>query len=502
MVKRTLIKTNSYQDSIELMKISVAVSKIDGVVNASVMMATTLNKAVLEETGMLTPEAEAAGSSDMLIVVEAESDEAANAAFAAAEKAIAGETVTVKNTSQQKLETLAQVTAEEKHLAFISTPGVFAAEEALKALKLGMNVFMFSDNVTIEDEVRLKKYAHEKDLILMGPDCGTAHLNGIPYGFANAVRSGGIGIVGASGTGIQEVMCLVDRFGGGISNVFGTGSHDLSEKVGGISMLDSLECLIRDETTKVIVLISKPPHPAVADKLRHAVLSAGKPTVICFVGNRQSSDGDFSVLTQVDTLEEAAIAAVKLEKGSCVCKPCEKSTAVAADGAWLRGLYSGGTLAYEAIVRLKEKGIKVYSNIALSEEEQLENARYSKQNTVIDMGDDTFTRGKPHPMIDMTARAERIRAEASDPEVKVILLDAVLGYGANLDPAAELCPVISECLAARSDLNFVVEICGTPADPQSSVKQAEAFEHAGATVKFSNIRAVEAAWSLLCRESE
>ena len=137
------------------------------------------------------------------------------------------------------------------NLALISTPGDYAAAEAMKALRLGLNVMMFSDNVPIADEVALKRYARARDLMVMGPDCGTAILNGVPLGFANVVSRGAIGVVGASGTGLQQVTCLSTGSALGVSQAIGAGGHDLRRDVGGITMLQGLEALAADGATKV-----------------------------------------------------------------------------------------------------------------------------------------------------------------------------------------------------------------------------------------------------------
>ncbi len=250
MVMKTFIQSNTYQDSVALMRLSGAVSKMDGITNSSVMMGTPLNKTALEEAGLLTEEAGNAKTSDLILVVEADSEETADSAIKAIKLELEGSVKTSSKDSTKTYRTISK--AKEDHdssnIAFISTPGSFAATEALLALKNGMHPFIFSDNVSIEDEVMLKKFAHQRDLLVMGPDCGTGFLGGVPLGFANSVRRGGIGIIGASGTGTQEVMCTADRLGGGISHAIGIGSHDLSLAVGGISMLDSMDALEQDST--------------------------------------------------------------------------------------------------------------------------------------------------------------------------------------------------------------------------------------------------------------
>src|SRR5690606_14776291 len=125
-------------------------------------------------------------------------------------------------------------------------PGVYAAFEAFRALENNLNVMMFSDNVTVEDEIKLKDLAVKKDLLMMGPDCGTAIINGVGLCFANKIKRGPIGLVAASGTGLQEVTVLIDQFGGGISQAIGVGGRDLSKDVMGRMTLHAINALNAD----------------------------------------------------------------------------------------------------------------------------------------------------------------------------------------------------------------------------------------------------------------
>ena len=331
------------------------------------------------------------------------------------------------------------------NLALISTPGDYAAAEAMKALRLGLNVMLFSDNVGLEDEISLKRYAQGHDLMVMGPDCGTAIVDGIPLGFANAVRRGVIGAVAASGTGLQQVTCLIDRWGQGISQAIGTGGHDLSARVGGITMLQGLKALAADPGTRVVVLISKPPDPEIAARVLAAAEAAGKPIVVSFLGADPATLRRPNV-HPVRTLEDAASLAVALAGGrrpDPETGPAAAASAQLAPGQrYVRGLYSGGTFCYEALLLLTEALGRVASNTPLEPDCRLADVWQSEGHTAIDLGDDVFTRGRPHPMIDQTLRIERIQKEAADPEVAVILFDVVLGYGAHADPAAELGPAL------------------------------------------------------------
>jgi succinyl-CoA synthetase alpha subunit len=370
----------------------------------------------------------------------------------------------------------------------ISVPGEYAAAEAMKALRLGLNVMLFSDNVSGEDEVALKRYARSRGLLVMGPDCGTAIIDGVPLGFANAVRRGAIGVVGASGTGTQQVASLVHRAGAGISHAIGTGGHDLSQEVGGITMLAGLQRLAADKDTKVIVLISKPPAPAVAKAVLAKARTAGKPVVVNFVGSTVDEKG----LHGARTLEEAAQIAVALVTGrkSKPAKPTKvPALRFAKKQRYIRGLFSGGTFCYEASALIGN----AWSNAPVDPSRKLKDVWKSREHTLIDLGDDVFTRGRPHPMIDHRLRNERLLQEAADAEVAVILMDVVLGYGSHPDPAAEMVPAIRRAQeAARKKgraLAIVGAVCGTDEDPQGLERQEAALRDAGMLLETSNARA-------------
>jgi len=498
MVRRAYIKSNTYQDSVSLMRLSSMIAKMDGIGRASVMMGTALNKKVLEEIGMTCPEVEGAQTSDMMLIVEAEDDGFAERAFENIENQLNMESKVKEESGDRLPVSISEVVqaGEGFNLAAISTPGEFAAAEAMKALKNGLNVFLFSDNVSVESEVRLKKYARAHDLLVMGPDCGTSVLRGVPLGFANVVGKGDIGLIGASGTGLQEVACRITQLNGGISNVIGTGSHDLSREVGGISMLQALDLLEADAQTKVVVLVSKPPEKTVAENIAARAAKMRCPVVICFLDAAGLEPAEN--ITVVDTLEQAARAAVALSRGEAV-PGFEVSTYQARlpAGRYLRGLYSGGTLAHEALTILKKHGVHACSNLTADSAYALRDPRESRETCVVDMGDDKFTVGRPHPMIDYGDRIARIRREAASPDVAVFLLDVVLGFGSNADPGGAFAAVIGECRARRPELQFVVHVCGTEDDKQGLKQQCALLEKAGAHVELSHVEAVEKALRLL-----
>jgi succinyl-CoA synthetase alpha subunit len=506
MAQTAKIIRNFYRDSVALMQVSARISKLPGVRQASAVMASANNLALLREAGLLQ-DAVAASPNDLLIALDGDDEKALTAALDDAEGALnqepaASTTDGARDERPRSIE-MGLAAMPAANLVLISTPGDYAAAEALKALRLGLNVMLFSDNVPVADEVALKRYAQAHDLIVMGPDCGTAIVNGIPLGFANAVRRGDIGLVAASGTGLQEVTCLIDRFGGGVSQALGTGGHDLSVKVGGISMLQGLSALAADTATKAIVLISKPPAEEIAELVLARAQSCGKPVIVNFLGADPAlvtAPG----LTAVKTLEDAAIAAARLATG-----PELKSSAAAAievpafarEQRYVRGLFSGGTLCYEATMLLSEVFPDVYSNTPVGAGRSLDDVWKSRAHTLIDLGDDVFTRGRPHPMIDHRLRNERIAIEARDPQTAIILLDVVLGYGSHPDPAGVIAPVIKDAIAqaaaAGRKLMVIGSVCGTAADPQNLTAQQAQLREAGMRLAGSNAAAVRLAANIL-----
>jgi FdrA protein len=504
MASAQRIFPNLYRDSVSLMQLSAKLGALAGVRQASAIMATPGNLDLLREAG-LAPGDVAAGPNDLLVALEGEDEEALGAALAAAEaeltRAPAGPPQGgPRRTPPRSLE-MALQEAATANLALVSTPGDYAAAEAMKALRLGLNVMMFSDNVALDDEIALKRYARSHDLLVMGPDCGTAIIGGVPLGFANVVRRGEIGAIAASGTGLQQVTCLIDRWSQGISQAIGTGGHDLRAEVGGITMLQGLEALAADPATRVIVLISKPPHPEVAERVLSAAARAGKPIVVNFLGADPDTVRRENV-HPVRTLEDAARLAVALTGGADAeagaARPEDKCEVGLAPGQrYVRGLYSGGTFCYEALLLLTEAFGPIASNTPLERELMLADVWRSERHTVVDLGDDAFTRGRPHPMIDQTLRRERMLHEAADPEVAVILFDVVLGYGAHPDPASELAVTLEEARAlaraAGRDLAFVGSVCGTAGDPQDLPRQEAALREAGVLLADSNAQAVRLA---------
>jgi FdrA protein len=521
---KALVKPNTYFDSVTLMTVSSAVDALPGVEAASIVMGTALNLEMLRDGGLAAPEIEGVGPNDLIVVVRAANDAEADAALSEAEARLArparrdagGETA-------RRPRSLAAALAADPEigLAVVSVPGPFASIEAEEALRAGRHVFLFSDNVPIAEEVRLKRLADDLGLLVMGPDCGTAIVNGVGLGFANVVRRGPIGVVGASGTGTQQVTCLVDGLDSGISQAIGTGGRDLRAEVGGLTMRAAIAALGADDETRVLLLVSKPPADDVATAVLRAAAATGKPTVAVFLGADPAAYEGTGV-TVVRTLAEAAEQAVSLAEqdvvGATRASPASSPALDAADDRaidrlragradgqrYLRGLFAGGTLCEEALLVATERLGDVYSNVPFDPRLALDDPTQSREHTLVDLGSDEFTVGRPHPMIDPTPRDERIAREAADPATACLLLDVVLGYGAHPDPAGALAPILRDAVGrareAGRPLPIVVSLCGTEGDPQQLSRQERTLRDAGALVYRSNAAAARAAAAIVSDE--
>jgi FdrA protein len=426
------------------MRVSRRVAALPGVENAALMMGTPSNRQLLREANLLAPEGEQAGPNDLVIAVRGGGagviDEARRMLE---EKDESAEGATRVRTLAGALEAL-----PDANLALVSVPGGYAAHEARRALERGLNVLVFSDNVPLEDELALKRLAQAKGLLLMGPDCGTALIGGTPVAFANAVPRGDIGIVSASGTGLQEVSTLIARLGGGVSHGIGVGGRDLDERIGALGTLAALDALEQDAGTKQVVLVSKPPAPAVAQRVLERLKKYAKPSVVCFLG--------YAGATLTEVAEKAVGRKIREEVFSL-----KKQKGIIA------GLFCGGTLCAEA--------------------EQIAGAGHQ----FIDLGDDEFTRGRPHPMIEPELRNEHVARALADPRVGVVLVDVVLGFGSHGNPAAVL---------AANDLRkktVVASVTGTEQDPQGYSRQVAILRAAGVVVAPSNARAAALAASVV-----
>jgi len=504
------IRKNTYYDSVALMLITKEIKKMPSVKEVIVGMGTDLNKELTENLSLSNDEIRGLTPNDFFIAAWSVDENSLEIIVKKVDELLNAKVDFDDSAFEYKPTTLSGAVKhlEEANMVIISLPGAYAAYEAKKALNNNLNVMLFSDNVTVEEEIELKELGRKKGLLVMGPDCGTAIINGVPLCFANVVRRGDIGVVGASGTGTQEITVIIDKMGGGVSQVIGTGGRDLKSAIGGIMMIEGFKSLIDDDETKVIVLISKPPAPEVAEKILNMVKTTNKAVVASFIGGDRIEIEKHGAYSSVD-LEDAARKAVLLSKGKKIedfigftltdneidvivqgeCKKFSKGQ------KYLRALYTGGTLADEAMKMLGKDGYRLYSNIPLSPELRLEDVHISKQHTCLDLGDDDFTLGKPHPMIDPIARVERLPKEAEDDEVAIVLMDFVLGYGSNIDPAGEMLETIINAKKSMKNKNkylcVIGYICGTDADPQNYKFQSEKLEKEGVILMPSNAQAVK-----------
>ena len=478
------VRRGAYYDSVVLMQLQRGLIGLPGIVDAGVVMATPANRDLLAANSLL-PDSITASPDDLLIVLKAESEDAAKDALGQIDSLLLRRKSSTSQDFRPRSLSSAVKQLPEANWVLVSVPGRYAAGVAREALDLGKHVFLYSDNVSLEDEISLKKTAREKGLLVMGPDCGTAIINGIGLGFANRIRRGAIGVVGASGTGTQAVTAHIHNLGGGISHAIGTGGRDLKSEVGAITAHQALDVLARDPETSVIVLISKPPSPDVATQLISAAQGTGKPVLIYFIGYpapaRKLGNLHFAI-----SLSEAAELAVEI--GEHRLEALEESPVTS---LYLRGLFSGGTLAYETLLGLQGFLSPIYSNAPITTYQLLKDPLHSEAHSIIDLGDEFFMVGRLHPMIDNDLRIRRMKQEADDRDVRMILFDVVLGEGSHPNPANELVPVIWEINQKRNEIEFVAMVIGTDEDPQNIQSQIEQLEQTGVTVFRTASEAVE-----------
>lgn len=508
---RERIRRQYYLDSVALMRLSQQLASEPDVSDAALMMATPANIEIMQNAGLLGADVDASPS-DLVMAVAATNADAADSALAVAEQLLdapssarAGQAA-----GEEQPRSIRQAVAmrPDAGFALISVPGEFAAAEAGKAIRHGLNVMIFSDNVSVEEEVALKQEAQELGCLVMGPDCGTAIIAGVPMAFANRVRQGSVGVVGASGTGIQEVTCLLDRAGIGISHAIGVGGRDLSEQVGGLSTLQALDLLDADAATESLVFISKPPAAGVRDRVLQRISESKKPAVVCFIGDTGSAAKVGAQVQMVATLEAAAQAVAGRNALAATAKTDNtdaKLVAADAERRFIRGLYCGGTLCAEAQVLMGNQNA-VLSNASIPGVEQLDTAADTIDRSadlpaahcLLDLGADEFTRGKPHPMIEPAIRDAAIKQSLSDSATAVVLLDCVLGYGSHIDPAASIIRVLETF--SRPDgktVPYVVaSVTGTDNDPQDFAAQVACLREFGVEVCESNAAAVRTAMRL------
>ncbi len=518
-VVKTHLIHQEYRDSVQLMRAAASVTKeVEGIQIASVLMGTPKNKPLLDEVGLLTPEASSADANDIVISIRADT-------LAIADEAIdfiinfLSQTVQASHDSTLLYRSIrgALEGLPDANLAVISVPGEYAARDSHIALMTGLNVLLFSDNVSLSDEIRLKKEAHEKGLLLMGPDCGTAMIKNIGLGFCNIVNPGPIGIIAASGTGTQEVMTLCHHLNLGVTHAIGTGSRDVKDSVGGITMIDGLHALERDSSIELIILVSKPPEAKTMDKIVKEIKNSSKPVIIIFLGKEHGyCDIEDKSLT-VNTLEEAAYAAAnfftskKLERSIIRFEDeasikeilYDSNQQIKPSQKYIRGLFAGGTFTFESAQIIRDLLLEnevLNTNVHLEGTVIIEDENTSKGHTLIDMGADEFTQGKPHPMIDQTERTQRFLREIKDPETAVILLDFVLGYGSHPDPISDMEDAFMQWKKIDQKIPIIAHVCGTQLDPQDYNKSIERLTDHGVIVMPTNAQAARLAALIALRE--
>lgn len=531
MVRRVVVRKNRYFDSVFLMQVARRIAGQAGMRDASALMATPANREVLAGMGYGDQGRDAgfaaAAANDLLLALEGEQSavdaiaadvDAWLAGGGAKASSAAGGTVRAPKSIAEAVQA-----RPEASVAVISVPGEHAAREARAALEKGLNVFLFSSNVSVDDERLLKAEARQRGLIVMGPDCGTAFLCGAGIGFANAVRRGPIGVVGGTGTGMQEFASLVHQAGSGISNGIGTGGRDLSDAVGGVSTMTGIDALEADASTQVIAIISKPPGASATAQLAARLKRCSKPVVLCLLGAQPASLGAITApaasaagagagaghagghgVRVAATLDEAAafaLAAVGIHEAASLqgASTPLRDLAAAQIGKMgpqqrhIRGLFAGGTLCYQSQVIFRRAGLVVHANSALAGMKELPDPWSSVEDTFVDMGAEIFVEGRPHPMIDASLRARRVEREGGDPDVALLLLDFVLGAISSADPVGDLLAAIKSAQdAARrrgGHLSVVASVCGTDDDAQGLRAQKQALVDAGVLVFASNAQA-------------
>jgi FdrA protein len=499
-VKHLEIRAGVYRDSVALMRVSLALTGTSGVRQALVAMATPINLELLSDMDIDAPEL--AGPNDLLVAVVADDESALSAALRQLERELSGATPATSLSTSDGVRPRTTASAArhvEGGIALVSTPGSHAFVEAMDALQAGLSVMVFSDNVPVTQEVRLKRHAVEHGLLVMGPDCGTAVVAGVGLGFANVVRPGPVGLVAASGTGAQHAMALLAAAGVGVSHCLGVGGRDLSELVGGLSTHAALDALAADPSTELILVLGKPGSARVAEEVRSHAARLATPTVVAPLG-----DGAPDLTTVVEQVLMRLGVPVPVWPSWSPPPSRDWSPAAEGEAGWLRGLYGGGTLCVEAQVVAATVLGPVRSNVPLRPEWTVSEREpwvglvddESPGHVLLDLGADEYTIGRPHPMLDPAARLPLLEREAADPHVRAILLDVVLGHGSHHDPASVLAPAIASSLGRAEPLSIVVTLVGAAEDPQDLARQAAALREAGAWVFASNASAARHAAAL------
>ena len=485
-----------YMDSVALMRISRTISSLPGVNAAALMIGSATNKKLMRNAILLDRDGEVAGPNDLVLAVRATTADAVDAALKEAIRLLDQPAGLARGPGPWHPKTLDTALQQlpGANLALISVPGEFAVAEARRALNKGLHVMLFSDNVSIADEIALKREACQRGLLMMGPDCGTAIIGGVPLAFANEIRRGDIGIVGASGTGLQEISSLISRAGEGISHAIGVGGRDLKEAVGGVMTLAAIDALDRDAATARIILISKPPELAVASRVLQRVAQSRKPFTICFVGaDAMAVPANAALFSDLRSAARHALAGRPFAGAEPTTSAAVLARAVAPGRTRVKGLFCGGTLCAEAQVLFRRAGVAVVSNVPIPHVGKP--GAEAQGHVLLDLGDDEYTVGRPHPMIDPSLRNDMLRRALDDGRTGVVLIDIVIGYGAHADPAGELIAQLPPVADRKAVI--VASVCGTEQDPQCHSRQAQMLRDATVAVAATNADATELAIAIL-----
>lgn len=511
------VRQNFYRDSMQLLKISDSIKRVNrDVLEASVIMATPTNKEILMRLGFRPSSVGEARESDIIIAVRARDQKAAEMAVAEADRLLESPDSTSKHGDSKARDLESALSSmPDTNLALLSIPGEHVKDVSLKLVGMGIHQQIFSDHVPVEDEFEIKTHAADKGVLVLGPGAGTSIINGKGIGFSNAVKSGPVGIVAAAGTGLQEVATLLDHCGIGVKHGLGVGGNDPKDKIGGIMMMQSIKMLESIPDIAIIGIVSKPPSPSVQEKIvRHIAENAKKKYVLAFIGGTGGNQKSGERIVQVNTLASAVLAMAR-QLGDKQYQQAVDKTYVSPEklmtgleGEWnrlapnqnrIRALYTGGTFTYEAEVILGSvlAGEPIYSNAPIMNIKQLDDSFKSQETSIVDLGEEEFTSGRPHPMIDPTVRKYRIAEEAADPSVAVLLMDFVLGYGSHPDPVGAVIKEIGEAKRAAEKagryLCVVAHVCGTSGDFQGYGQSIDQLRNAGCVVLPTNALAAVAA---------
>jgi FdrA protein len=501
LIEHIVVRRGTYFDSVTLMLLSRDASSIAGVDTAAVVAGTPLNRDVLTRQGFTLPDD--VGPNDLVVAIRAADRKSAGAVADLIEMRLSAREHVRPSAGDGAHGTPSAKTVRgaigrepQTNLLLVTVPGPYASLEVAAGLEAGLHVFCFSSGMHVEEEVALKTLAVERGLLLMGPDCGTAILDDVGLGFANVIRRGPVGVVGAAGTAIQELTCLLDAAGVGISHAIGVGGRDLSVQVGGLMTIHALHLLSDDPSTQTIVVLSKPPDARIALHIEETAAQGSKPVVVAFLG-RDDAETSPAALSehrvQRESTVEAAAARVAALHGRSLPQDEGGHVPHPTPGV-IRGFFCGGSLCTEVMTQVAAAVGPVWSNIPSPRGRKLKDVWESREHTFIDFGDESLVEGRVHPMIDPSLRNERALHDCLDTGVGVVVVDVVLGRGAHDDPAGQLAPPLRKALEARGgSLTIVALLCGSQADPQDLGRQWRALTEAGAVVTTSAAGAARAA---------